>query len=322
MSQTNEERPQEPDRRDFDGLVRATFLSHAADLAAWILGERPVRASAGDTALATVIQRATDQLLDIELSDRPPLLLHVEFQTRGDPDMPQRMTEYLAMLLKVLQSPEHEGKQFGAVVVYLDRETYSKDKGHLRLEGVLGFRLLVRYKVIKVWEEDAETFLATGSPALWTLAPLAKGNHRKNYVKSKELILGAPEEVLSHGAKSDFLFILGGLASLTIEDAEFLKSSYLEVRRMRRNYFLDFAREEGVAEGIEKGIEKGVEKGTLAEARRSVLCVLRRRFGNPGEDLLRDVERVEDLGRLEMLLEEAAVAPTLDAFLSFLLPKQ
>ena len=39
-------------------------------------------------------------------------------------------------------------------MVYVDRETYGKDPGRLRLRGVLGFRLLVRYKVIKVWEDD------------------------------------------------------------------------------------------------------------------------------------------------------------------------
>jgi hypothetical protein len=313
MSEQNEERVQEPERRDFDGLMRATFMSHAADLAAWILGERPVRAGTAGTALATVIQRATDKLLDVEPRSGPPLLLHVEIQTRGDRDMPRRMTEYLAMLLKVLESPEHEGKQFGAVVVYLDRVTYREDQGRLRLEGVLGFRLLVRYKVIKVWEEDPETFLGTRSPALWTLAPLARGNPKENYVKSKELILGAPEEVLSQGAKSDILFILDSFASLTIEDAEFLRKSYLEVHRMRRNYLLDFAREEGM--------EEGMEKGTMAEARKNLLRVLRRRFGEPLEDLRREVERIEDLGRLEILLEEAAVAPSLEAFLLLLMPR-
>ncbi len=217
------------------------------------------------------------------------------------------------MMLKVLQSPEHEGKLFGAVVIYLDRETYREDPGRFRLSGVLSFRLLVRYKVIKVWEEDPETFLGAGCPALWTLAPLARGNPRENYVKSRELILGAPEELLSQGAKSDYLFILESLASLTIDDPEFLRSSYLEVHRMRRNYLLDFAREEG--------IEKGIEKGTLAEARKNVLRVLRRRFGEPGDELREQIERIEDLGKLEMLLEEAAVAPSLEAFLSFLMPR-
>ena len=77
---------------------------------------------------------------------------------------------------------------------------------------------------------------------------------------------------------------------------------------MRRNYFVDFARQEGI------------EEGTLAEARKNVLRVLRRRFGQLGDELSQAVERIEDIGRLEMLLEEAAVAPTLEAFLSLLKP--
>lgn len=79
---------------------------------------------------------------------------------------------------------------------------------------------------------------------------------------------------------------------------------------MRRNYLLDFAREEGM------------EKGSLAEARKSILRVLRRRLGEPDDQMRKEVERIEDLGRLELLLEEAAVAPTFDAFRSLLAPKQ
>ena len=60
--------------------------------------------------------------------------------------------------------------------------------------------------------------------------------------------------------------------------------------------------------------------GARAEARAALLRILHRRFGEVDELVERRLEAIDDLGTLEHLVEEAAMAPTLDVFLTFLPP--
>ena len=76
--------------------------------------------------------------------------------------------------------------------------------------------------------------------------------------------------------------------------------------------------EKGLQQGIEKGIEKGEEKGRKETARCSVLRILLRRFGPGAENLRARIEAIDDPARLEALVEEAAVVPSLEAFTSIL----
>jgi hypothetical protein len=61
-------------------------------------------------------------------------------------------------------------------------------------------------------------------------------------------------------------------------------------------------------------MEKGLEKGRAEEARRAVLRVLARRFGQAPEDLRSRLESVEALDRLERLLDEAVACRSLGGF--------
>ena len=76
--------------------------------------------------------------------------------------------------------------------------------------------------------------------------------------------------------------------------------------------------EKGRDEGIKQGLEKGHVEGARAAARRALLQVLSRRFGDLGEDTVRRIEKIEDPGELERLVGEAAVAASLETFLDLL----
>jgi hypothetical protein len=60
--------------------------------------------------------------------------------------------------------------------------------------------------------------------------------------------------------------------------------------------------------------------GHRTSGRAALLRFLRRRFGETGESLPERLERIDDLAALEQLVEEAAVAPTLEAFVALLPP--
>ncbi len=89
---------------------------------------------------------------------------------------------------------------------------------------------------------------------------------------------------------------------------------------MGDNPFIDALVERRIQRRAEEAREAGREEGTKAAARAALLRVLRRRFGEVSEALERRIQALSNLETLERLLEEAAVAPSLDAFAGFLPP--
>ena len=68
-------------------------------------------------------------------------------------------------------------------------------------------------------------------------------------------------------------------------------------------------------EGKEIGIKEGQAKGEVAATRRAIVRTLKRRFGAKAERAVSLVEALESLPALEALIDEAAVAPTVEDFL-------
>jgi predicted transposase YdaD len=298
----------------YDWLIRANFGRFARDLAAWLLGEPPLETVAIESGLAVASARFADKILDVRFRGRPSVLLHVEFQVGGDPDMPERMAEYLALVLGVLKSPEHKGKRFAAAVVYLDRKTYREDPGSLEIEGELGLRFSIHYQVVKLWEVDPAPILAMESPGLCPFVPLMRGNPLDLLVQSKERILRTSEERAGFEAKKDLLAVLAGLATRVVADRDALARTVREIRAMGENFVFDLLFQEGKEAGLREGLEKGLEKGQVAEARAAILRILKRRFGSVGPEAAARLEAIPRLD-LETLVEDAAVAPTLEDFL-------
>ena len=288
-------------------------------MAAWLVGETPETVEEVDTALIAAEARFTDKLLRLRFTRRPDILLHLEFQVEGDLAMPDRMAEYLALLLRALRSKESPC-QPASVVIYLDRRTYRDDPGKLEVRGALETEILVRYKVIRMWEVDPAALLERGGPGLWPFAPLARGNPVELLLKSSEKITRAPESQVSPEAKRDLLMILGGLAARVIKDRGLIARILSEIRLMGENIFFDMIREEGMALGIEKGRAEGRGEGqrlgALAEARRAVLLVLARRFGDVPGEIRSFLDGVGALEVLEGLLERAITCASLEEFRS------
>jgi len=120
--------------------------------------------------------------------------------------------------------------------------------------------------------------------------------------------------------KQQLLTILGGLSYRVIKDWGFLQRMLSELGNMSDNPFIDALVETQLQRREEKARREGRQEGEKAEARATLLRLLRRRFGEVGEVVVLRTEGVDDLEAIEKLVEEAAVAPTLEAFLGFLPP--
>ena len=270
-----------------------------------------------DTALAEIQVRLSDKLLFIKFQDQDPVLLHVEFQTEGDINMPRRMALYLAMILEkwaALEKVEGRKVRLATVVIYLSREDFRHDPGNLHIQGKLGLEFFISYGVIKLWELDPLPILEIGNPGMLPFVPLMSGNAKELVVKSKEKILQLPGELLGREAKEDLLVALIGFAGRVIDDRDFLRKLITEVFNMSRNYVFEIIQEDAEKKGREEGRVEGRVEGAIEEARKAIIKVLSVRFGELPREFSTWLAAQNNLERLEELVGNAAVCPSLESF--------
>jgi hypothetical protein len=285
----------------YDRMIKACMSPFHLEMAAWFLGERPIEVREVDTRLAAAEERSVDKLLRVKFHGKPDIALHVEFQVEGRKDIPERMARYL-VLAGTTRAVKERGSRLSSFVVYLDRKTYREDPGFFELPAAAGTSLRAVYGVVKLWELDPGPILGGRSPALCPFVPLFRGDPRELLVESREKIIRAPESLAPSAVKQDLLLLLGGLAGRVIQDRDFIRTVLSEIRDMGDNVFFDL---------IE---EQAMEKGRAQEARRAVLRVLARRFGEVSEDLRLRLEKVDALENLERLIDDAITCPSPEAF--------
>lgn len=151
--------------KPFDAARKAMLECGPAD---WLaLAGHPGRTARVIDADVSAVSAATDKV--VEVSDRPPWLFDVNFQTGPDASLPRRVHLYNTLLHERHEMPVR------SLVVLLTRDAnLSVINGYLT-RGFAGEPpyLEFRYQVIRVWELPPEPLLAGGLATL-ALAPLGR----------------------------------------------------------------------------------------------------------------------------------------------------
>lgn len=171
--------------------------------------------------------------------------------------------------------------------------------------------ITMRWKVVELWTLPAEELLATGDPGLMPWVPLTQ------FEGPPEPILRQCREVIDREALSEerpnLLAVTQVLTRLRYNDVGLLSilgGSKVMIESPLITELVTEAEERGKVLGEARGRVLGGAEAT----RRSVLRVLRTRFGEVPEQVEAALERIEDESRLEALVEAAAGAVDLEAF--------
>ncbi len=259
----------------------------------------------------TTSVRRSDFVLRVAQANGEELLVLIEFQTHWDRRMPQRMLEYRAryvaredldaitVLILTLPSPS-------ATDAYRDREVH------------------YRYRLVKLYELDAATFIQERKLCLLPLTPLM----RDGVALAKEADRLIVESDLPEVTKADMLTTMTLLAGLVSEDLayhlierrrdmmmqsigyELIKKEGLEEGYKKglqegialgREEGIALGREEGIALGREEGIALGQEKGYRQGLLEAIALGLELKFGMEGLKLMPEIEEISDIGKLRIL---------------------
>ena len=148
-----------------DEFCKQLVRSNPAAMAEWLLGVSGVDGYASsitpgfywqliDTELAAETQRADSVILHAGSATKPNQLLHLEFQSRPDRQMPERMLEYWIRLWRLHGKPIHQ------VVLYLKKT----NSPLVQVDQLQVGDTRHRYGVVRLWEQDPQPLLQ--NPAL------------------------------------------------------------------------------------------------------------------------------------------------------------
>ncbi|MCX7734929.1 MAG: Rpn family recombination-promoting nuclease/putative transposase, partial [bacterium] len=116
-----------------------------------------------------------DFLAIVKLKDGTEFILHIEFQTKNDPDMPKRMLGYFYVIISKHNLPVKQ------IVIYLGKEELSmSNRIEMRADGT---SIVYEYEIIDLKKVDSEKFLESNIPDVYLLGILGKAQNISEIIK-------------------------------------------------------------------------------------------------------------------------------------------
>ncbi len=246
-------------------------------------------------------------------------ILHFEFQTYNDPDIPFRMLRYKAELMRIYKLPVIQ------VLLYIGREKLNMhssiyDKSELS-------EINFRFTIVDISNYEPEIFLRSDIPEAFILSLLCKIPEGSERIVMREIISRIRKKVLKEKIDYYILFVeifseLRGMKEVFEEE---VKEMGLDIDYRKSFLYrkgLEEGIERGIKEGIKEGIKKGIKEGKEAGMREgmreglyeAISVALELKFGKRGLYLMSRVRRIEDILKLKYLKRELVKAKSLEEF--------
>ncbi len=225
-------------------------------------------------------------------------ILHIEFQSFNDPNMPFRMLRYyLAILERYPSSPIKQ------LLVYVGNRKL-RMKSRLRLRN-----LSFSYEMIDIRQIDCKVLLESPDPMDRLLACLCKVEDEAYLIEK----LIKTMEGMNEEERKDYLLKALTLTelrpNLRIRLTEEVRHMPIvvrpeDIRLPKRKLKKDILYRIGLEEGKKEGEIIGIEKGLLKSAQDMVIAVVETKLGHVPEGLEERVREIQDREFLHALIKK------------------
>ena len=275
----------------YDNICKFLAENFSNDFAQWLLGE-PVSLSQLSPRELSLEPIRADALILLQSS---ALVLHIEFQTQPQAEIPFRMADYRLRVYR-----RYPNKRMHQVVIYL--KPTSSELVYQDSFSIPGTHH--EFQVIRLWEQPAELFWQ--SPGLLPLAVLGNTKSRRETLRE---VAQRIEQIEERREQSNIAASTAILAGLVLEKEVIAKLLRKEI--MRESVIYQEIRAEAKAEGRAEGKTEGKAEGKQEGEVSLVLRLLKKRIGQITPDLQQriqglSIEELENLG--EALLDFTSVA--------------
>ncbi len=287
--------------RDFKFLAK----NYPQDFAKLVLNTRDEFSIHSYDQELNVPQLRTDNLYIVE-RNKKKFALHIEFQLRHKPQVPERMFLYNALFQSALKLPTL------SAIFYLERRNYRKlPKSYTKHWDDIGHSFT--YPVVCLWDH-LERIRNGELPGLVSiLMLLTKEKTIDIFAESKALIKKVEPDPEKQVEQLSIAAALAGRYELPAERImEILKEEYEMLKE--KNTFFELLRNEGKQEGEQEGLKKGEQKGLQEGKQDSIVEVLQERFGSLDPGIRVQVKQIRDDQTLKELLHSSIRAKKIDDF--------
>ncbi|QNP29931.1 DUF4351 domain-containing protein [Cylindrospermopsis curvispora] len=256
----------------------------------WVTGDKTIKVQEIINSELQWIERESDVLLKAHSPECGDFILLNELQLRHDAKMPRRMRAYAALV------EEKYGLLVYPVVVNILQPGPTEIIRSRYESEIMGCRAYQDYRVINLWEIEAETVFEQNLSSLLPFVPILKGGNSEVNLRQallnlrKNQVLGDLEPLLSFFAS--FVFDIPLVQQMMRWDMTVLRESpwYNEILK------------EGLQKGLQKGLQEGRQEGRQEGQRKIILLLLNHKFDGIESPVVERINRLS-LEQLEAMGE-------------------
>jgi len=271
----------------YDSAIKCISPELSADIATLVLGRKP------DLKQISESLPSGERLVDFlaKMTGDEESILHVEFQTKYDSNMPVRMLAYHARIV------ERYGLPVYPVVVYLtqtDRPIETTYSSHVGGKHIFTFN----YDVIKVWELKSKAVFKDELAGLYALTPLMPD---ADLSECREKLIWAVE----HNLISASSYMCMATFARLKYSKEVVKNM-IEDKLLKQSPFYEDMMEEGRGEGAEETVITALTArfGSVSDQLSERIHSLRERNSALLNELIKLVVTAKDLSDFERKLDK------------------
>ncbi len=234
------------------------------------------------------------------------IMVHIEVQRKREKDVPYRMWEYYSLLRLRRKRPVFP------VVVYLAPGTGGlTEESHT--ESLFGRDILAfRYAAVGLPDLPAEQYLERENVLAPALSALMRSGEVTRVMHKLRMYQRMTISSLDEARRSLLLYVMDSYLKLNQSEEEELRRLVEQPELQEVKEMLTTYEERGIQKGIQQGIVQGVQQGIVQGQRRTLLLMMRRKFGNLPDSVQSRVESITDSNELDSLSERLIAAATLD----------
>lgn len=291
--------------QEYDVTLKKLVDHFTEDFARLVFGDVEMEISLLDRELAAT-KHFVDAIAKVKI-DSEEFIFHPEFFGEHEKDIPERMYKYSARIMD-----KYPGLGVYGVVFYINEATRDKSLPNVFERRILGKRRsYYEYDVVKIGELDALAILRQETIGLLPLVPLMRHDAEQSEHLIREAVQQLNEKVDDSQLRAETLsalYLFSGLRQLqTITQKVLKEASMLELLKKSEAYKEILS--EGLAEGRAEGRAEGQAEGVI----RSILAILRTRFGAVPKSFSLSLQKL-DLKQLNHLVVKAMTTKNLAAF--------
>ncbi|NMF65437.1 DUF4351 domain-containing protein [Brasilonema octagenarum] len=239
------------------------------------------------------ISRETDVLVKAYSATHGDFLVLNELQLRYTAHMPLRMRAYAVLAQERYRLPTYP------VLINILPPPSTLTVVSSYEQEFLGLRAVQDYRVINLWEVDAEIVFQQPLPSLLPFVPILRGGSEASVVQRALQVLRTDPQL------NQLESLLAFFASFVLETPLVQQIMRWDMAVLRESPWY----QEIFTQGEERGLQQGV--------RRQLIRVLQRRFGEIPQEVKARLEG-ESVEQLESLMDNAIAVSSLEEFLTIL----